>query len=73
MRVPWPAGKRRGVPTPQEVLDALKRVSYPGYTRDIVSFGLIKDIHVSSDGVRVELAPTTAQQDVIAKHHLPQV
>ena len=55
------------MPTPQEVLDALKRVSYPGYTRDIVSFGLIKDIHVSSDGVRVELAPTTAQQDVIAK------
>ena len=55
------------MPTPQEVLDALKRVSYPGYTRDIVSFGLIKDIHVSSDGVRVELAPTTAQQDVIEK------
>jgi len=26
------------------VLDALKSVKYPGYSRDIVSFGLVKEI-----------------------------
>ena len=51
--------------TPQEILDALKRVPYPGFTRDIVSFGMVKDIEVSSAGVTIHLAPTTAQQDVL--------
>jgi ATP-binding protein involved in chromosome partitioning len=51
--------------TPQEVLDALKKVKYPGYTRDIVSFGMIKDIEVGSRSVNVILAPTTVREDVI--------
>jgi ATP-binding protein involved in chromosome partitioning len=55
------------VPTPQEILEALRRVPYPGFTRDIVSFGLIRDIEVASSGVTVHLTPTTAQQDVLAK------
>ena len=53
--------------TPQAILEALKRVPYPGFTRDIVSFGMVKDIEVSSTGVRVHLAPTTAQQDVVER------
>jgi ATP-binding protein involved in chromosome partitioning len=53
------------VPTPQEVLERLKRVSYPGFTRDVVSFGMVKDIEVSSTGVTVHLAPSTAQEDVL--------
>jgi ATP-binding protein involved in chromosome partitioning len=55
------------VPTPQEVLEALRRIPYPGFTRDIVSFGLVKDIEVSSAGVTVHLAPTTAQEDVLTQ------
>jgi ATP-binding protein involved in chromosome partitioning len=51
--------------TPQQVLEALKLVKYPGFTRDIVSFGLIKDIEVSSMGVNVILAPTTAREEVV--------
>jgi len=43
----------------------LRRVPYPGYTRDIVSFGLVRDIEVSSSGVTVHLAPTTAQPEVV--------
>jgi len=54
------------VPTPQEVLEALRKVPYPGYTRDIVSFGLVGDIEVSSSGVTVRLAPTTAREDILA-------
>ena len=53
------------MPTPQEVLEALKRIPYPGFTRDIVSFGMVKDVEVSSAGVTVHLAPSTAQQDVL--------
>lgn len=54
------------MPTPQEILDRLRTVPYPGYTRDVVSFGLVKDIEVSSAGVTVQLAPSTAQEDVLA-------
>jgi len=53
------------VPTPQEFLERLKRVPYPGFTRDIVSFGMVKDIEVSSSAVTVHLAPSTAQQEVL--------
>ncbi len=55
--------------TPQQVLEELKKVKYPGFTRDIVSFGIVKDIEVGSMGVNVILAPTTARQDVIRQIH----
>ncbi len=51
--------------TPQQVLEELKKVKYPGFARDIVSFGIIKDIEVGSTGVNVILAPTTARDDVV--------
>src|SRR2546430_17702572 len=53
------------MPTPQEILEALRGVKYPGYTRDIVSFGMVKDIQVSSSGTADHLAPSTAQEDVV--------
>jgi len=53
------------VPSPQDVLERLKKVPYPGFTRDIVSFGMVKDIEISSSAVTVHLAPSTAQQDVL--------
>ncbi len=55
------------VVTPQEVYERLKRVPYPGFSRDIVSFGLVRDVEVSSDGVVVTLAPSTAREEVIAQ------
>src|SRR5262245_62981063 len=56
-----------GSPTPNDLLERLKTVPYPGFTRDIVSFGLVRDIEVSSAGVTVTLAPTTAQEEVVRK------
>ena len=53
--------------TPQDLLERLKDVPYPGFTRDIVSFGLVRDIEISSAGVRVTLAPSTAKEDVVAQ------
>ncbi len=51
--------------TQQNILDALKTVKYPGYARDIVSFGLVKGIAVNGGAVSVSLqltggAPETA-------------
>ena len=55
------------MPTPQDILERLKKVPYPGFTRDIVSFGMVKDIEVSSSAVTIHLAPSTAQQDVLVQ------
>ena len=38
-----------------QVVAALKRVAYPGYSRDIVSFGFVKGIEVHPDRVLVQL------------------
>ena len=55
------------MPSPQEILEQLKRVAYPGLTRDIVAFGFVKDIEIGSRGVTITLSPTTDNQDVIAE------
>jgi ATP-binding protein involved in chromosome partitioning len=50
-----------------QVYETLKTVKYPGYTRDIVSFGLIKSVQVHGQDVDVVVQMTTHQQDVAAK------
>jgi ATP-binding protein involved in chromosome partitioning len=55
------------VPTPQEILEELRRVTYPGLSRDIVAFGFVKDVEVGSRGVTITLAPTTDNEDTIAQ------
>ena len=52
------------MPTPQDLLARLKTIPYPGFSRDIVSFGLVRDIEVSSGGVIVA-APSTAKEEVV--------
>ena len=37
--------------TEVDILNALRRVKYPGYSRDIVSFGMIKDIVVTNSHI----------------------
>jgi ATP-binding protein involved in chromosome partitioning len=41
------------MPTQEQVLEALKKVKFPGLSRDIVSFGFVRDIRV--DGSTVSL------------------
>jgi ATP-binding protein involved in chromosome partitioning len=45
------------------VLNALKAVKYPGFSRDIVSFGLVKDISVTGATVSVVLQLTSPNPD----------
>lgn len=52
----------------ESVQKALGQVRYPGYSRDIVSFGLVKGIEVALDGkVSVGLAVTSADPEVPKK------
>jgi ATP-binding protein involved in chromosome partitioning len=52
------------MPSPNEILGELKKVKYPGFTRDIVSFGLVKDIEVGHAGVTVILGAVSANPEV---------
>lgn len=46
-----------------EVIDILKQVKYPGFSRDIVSFGLIKEIHIEDNILNLKLQLTTNNPD----------
>lgn len=50
--------------TESQVRDALKQVKYPGFSRDIISFGLVQELHVHGDHVHVNLSVTTADPKV---------
>ncbi len=53
--------------TQEAIVTALKAVKYPGYSRDIVSFGLIKDVTVDGSRVTVLLQLTSANPQAAAQ------
>jgi ATP-binding protein involved in chromosome partitioning len=55
------------MPSPSEILAELKKVKYPGFTRDIVSFGIVKDIEVGYSGVTVSLTIPSANADAVTR------
>jgi ATP-binding protein involved in chromosome partitioning len=52
--------------TEEQIRDALKAVRYPGFSRDIVSFGLVKGIKIDNGDVSVQLALATNDPNVPA-------
>lgn len=50
-----------------EIQEALKSVKYPGYSRDIVSFGLVKQIAANNGAVSIGLELTTGSREVSAQ------
>ena len=46
--------------------NALKSVKYPGFTRDIVSFGLVKSINIDNGEVKLQLALSTNDPNIPA-------
>ena len=50
--------------TEDDIKNALKAVKYPGYSRDIVSFGLVKQIAVNSGAVSVTMSLTSGSAEV---------
>jgi len=45
--------------TEEQITEAMKRVKYPGFSRDIVSFGLVKGIRIDGGAVTVQMALAT--------------
>ena len=46
-----------------EVLTLLQAIQYPGFSRDIVSFGMVKNVDVSKDTVAIELTIKTQNDE----------
>ena len=46
-----------------EVLTLLQSIQYPGFSRDIVSFGMVKNVDVSQDTVAIELTIKTKNDE----------
>ena len=58
------------MPTDSLVRDALSKVNYPGFSRDIVSFGLVKNVTVDDDGnVVVSISLSTKDPKVPQQIH----
>lgn len=50
-----------------DVKQTLQKVKYPGYSRDIVSFGLVKDIETGNGAVTVVIEMTSANAEAAAQ------
>ncbi|MEP7015298.1 MAG: Mrp/NBP35 family ATP-binding protein [Verrucomicrobiota bacterium] len=50
----------------EQVRNALKSVKYPGFSRDIVSFGLVKGVNIDNGEVSVQLALATNDPNIPA-------
>jgi ATP-binding protein involved in chromosome partitioning len=50
--------------TESTIIERLKSVKFPGYSRDIVSFGLVKEVNLSGGDVLVRLAIATSNPAV---------
>lgn len=48
----------------ESIKSALTAVKFPGFSRDIVSFGLVRDIQLEKGNVRIALEITTASDEV---------
>jgi len=49
--------------TENDILNILKEVKYPGFSRDIVSFGIVKDIRIEDTSISVDLQISTTSDD----------
>lgn len=48
----------------ESIREALRSVKYPGFSRDIVSFGLVRDIKIDGADVQIQLAVSTNEPNV---------
>jgi ATP-binding protein involved in chromosome partitioning len=53
--------------TQEIVLDALKNVTYPGFTKDIVTFGFVKDIVIANTTLGLTIDITSSADEVKAQ------
>ena len=47
----------------EQVLEKLKSINYPGFKRDIVSFGMVKKITILKSNIKLELNISSQNED----------
>ena len=55
--------------TESQVTDALRSVNYPGYSRNIVSFGLVKGVRIDGGNVTVKFELATSDPNIPRQIH----
>jgi ATP-binding protein involved in chromosome partitioning len=53
--------------TEDDIKNALKAVKYPGYSRDIISFGLVKQVSAANGAVSVTMQLSTGAPEIAAQ------
>ena len=53
--------------TKDNLLELLQLIKYPGFSRDIVSFGMIKDIRISDSNIDITLFQSTNDEKILAQ------
>ena len=46
-----------------QILDQLKQINYPGFNRDIVSFGMVKDVVIDQSIITIILAISSSNEE----------
>ncbi len=57
------------MPTEDSIREVLATINYPGFNRDIVSFGLVKDITIEGDRVKVGISLQTRDPAIPEQIH----
>ena len=51
--------------TQEEIQNILKEIKYPGFNRDIVSFGMVKNISISDNAIDISLQINSQNEDLL--------
>ena len=51
----------------QDIVEQLGKIKYPGFSKDIISFGILKDIKISNDLISIIFSQPTKEQDILDK------
>ena len=46
-----------------QILDQLKQINYPGFNRDIVSFGMVKDVVIDQSIITIILSISSSNEE----------
>ena len=51
--------------TKQNIIDQLSKIKYPGFSKDIISFGMLKEILISEESITINLSQSTNDQNIL--------
>tara|TARA_B100000315_G_scaffold260938_1_gene328052 strand:- start:39810 stop:40982 length:1173 start_codon:yes stop_codon:yes gene_type:complete len=55
------------IPKKEDIFDLLKSVNYPGFTRDIVSFGIVNNVQTEGDEIIVQIQITSLKEETLSE------